>query len=169
MSDDLRGSLRAALQGRVVVLGIGNPMRGDDGIGCRIAQDLMVADGLRGDVTIIDAEEIPESYVGPVVAARPDVVLLVDAADLGAEPGAAALMDATALDDRTFATHRTPLEPVATYLRSATGARLLLLGVQPGPRTWGAALSEPLDAAARELACLLFDALAADEAAGVTP
>lgn len=163
MSADLRESLCGALRGRVVVLGVGNPLLGDDAIGCRIAQDLAALDGLRHDVTIIDAEEIPESYVGPVVAARPEVVLMVDAADLGAEPGAVALVSSASLDDRAVVTHRTPLGPVAKYLAAETGARILLLGVQPGARSWGAALSEPVDATARELVSLLFDALTADE------
>ena len=165
MSGDLKAELRDALSGRVVVVGIGNPLRGDDGVGCRIADQLAACSSeLRPGVTVVNAEEVPESHLGPVITAQPDVVLLVDAAEFGGHPGDATLMDADALDARVLATHRTPLAPIARFLESETGATVMLLGVQPGDQRWGAEPGECVAAAARDLATLLLEALAAPEA-----
>jgi len=161
---DLRQALREALVGRVVVVGIGNALREDDGVGSRIARRLAGRpEILRAGVTVIDAEEVPESHLGPVVVARPDVVLLVDAADLGAHPGEVALLDSAALDTRVAATHRTPLGPVARFLESETGATVMLLAIQPLLRGWSDTLSEPVEATVRDLAALLLDTLATPE------
>ncbi len=157
-------SLGSRLRGRVTVVGIGNPLRGDDGVGCWIARALEDerARGVwvpRGTLRVLDAEEVPESYVGPVVASRPDVVLLVDAVDLGAEPGSMAVLEGADLSATGPFTHRTPLGLLAWFLRRVTGADVLLLAVQPVSLEWGEGLSAPVAATALSVTALLREAL----------
>jgi hydrogenase 3 maturation protease len=164
-------SLRSLLRGRVVVIGIGNPLRGDDAVGSVVARLLRSslqatsAPPPAGAVTVLDAEEIPENWLGPAVAARPDSVLLIDALDLGREPGAVALLPAHELAWRALFTHRTPLRLLTEYLESETGAAVTLLGVQPGPLRWGETLSPPVSATAADLALLITEVLASRTAA----
>lgn len=170
VSEELVPALRTALRGRVLVMGIGNPLRGDDAVGSMVARRLLELTrtaGPRADrtVTILDAEEIPESWLGPASAARPDAILLVDAAELGADPGAVALLERSELGQRALFTHATPLGPVADFLERETGAPVMLLGIQPGLLRWGEALSEPVEAAAADLVLLLADILYADAGA----
>jgi hydrogenase 3 maturation protease len=157
-------NLAARLKGRVTVLGIGNPLRGDDGVGCRIARDLAVASrsgalATRAGLTIVDAEDVPENYVGVVAAARPDVVLMVDAADLGAEPGASMLVEAADMSGVRAVTHRTSLGITAAVIRQRTGADVLLLAVQPAALEWGAPLSPSVASAVESVSALLQEAL----------
>ena len=73
MFDELKRRLEGK---RGVLLAIGNPLRGDDAVGpCLAAR-------LQGKVaaTIVDAGDVPENYVDVVAAARPQVIVLVDAA-----------------------------------------------------------------------------------------
>ena len=168
-------ALRALLRGRVVIMGIGNPLRGDDAVGSVVAGALRArlqatsppADS--GRVTVLDAEEIPESWLGPAVAARPDVILLVDAVALGASPGAAALLSAHELGGQALFTHRTPLRPLTEYLARETGAEVALLGIQPGELGWGEGLSPAVSAAAGDLVLLLSEVLADARAAASAP
>ena len=161
----LPGALRGLLRGRNVVMGIGNPLRGDDAVGSVVARGLQAwlrttsAPPATARLTVLDAEEIPESWLGPAVAARPDVILLVDAVELGAEPGAAALLSARELGGEVLFTHRTPLRPVVDYLVHETGAEVALLGIQPGPLDWGEDLSPAVAAAAADLVLLLIEVL----------
>jgi hydrogenase 3 maturation protease len=155
-------SLLSRLRGRVTIVGVGNPMRGDDGAGCRLVRALeracAAAPG-RDGFTIIDAEEVPESYLGPVVASEPDVVLLVDAVELGTMPGSTALLEADDMADGGPFTHRTPLAPLAAYIQHHTGAEVLLLAIQPACLDWGAPLSVPVAATVDDLTILLREAL----------
>lgn len=159
----LRMELARLLQGRVVLLGIGNPLRGDDAAGCEVARQvrhLAAGTSLDADrLMVLEAEEIPESYSGAVVSADPDVVVLLDAIDLGAPPGSAALVPSSSLRDVTLYTHRTPLAPLARYLEHRCGADVYLLGIQPASVEWGAPLHPDVAAAARDVAALLVEAL----------
>ncbi len=157
-------ALRRALRGRVVVVGIGNPGRGDDGAGPRVAR--LLARQLSpapppergGDriVAVIAAETTPESEVGRIAELRPDAVVLVDAVDFGAPPGSASLFVEADLTGRSgWSAHRPPLGLLMQYLAARTGARVLLLGIQPADVGWGARMTEPVRAAAAAAArCL---------------
>jgi hydrogenase 3 maturation protease len=143
-------ALRDRLEGkRVVVLGVGNPMRGDDGIGpC-------LADRLQGNVsaTVVTAGDVPENYLGPVAAARPEVVVIVDAAELGAAPGEMAIVEVNELAAGRAAlgwaasTHNASLRLFIKVLQSEIQTDVFLLGVQPASMAFGAPMSQAVVAA----------------------
>ncbi len=169
-SIELTAELRRRLAGRVAVMGIGNPLRGDDGVGSIVARKLRrafawvpptdaPADAEATTVAIVDGEEIPESYLDVLEAARPAVVVLVDAADLGCAPGSLTLQEGARLLDHTTFTHRTPLAPLVRFLEERTGAKVLLAAIQPGGERWAEALSGEVEDTANRLANILWDAL----------
>jgi len=119
--------LRESLTGRVMLVGIGNRLRGDDGLGSELIARLRG----RVEVELLDCGEVPERYFGLIEEARPESILLIDAVDLSAEPGAAALFEAYELPDRMGTTHNVPLSVLAGYLAEQTGAKVMLLAVQP--------------------------------------
>ncbi len=164
-SHKLMVTLRRRLRGRVVIMGIGNPMLGDDGVGCAIVQQLRKAlaqlpgsEGVAG-ITLVDAEEVPESHTGVVEAARPELVLLIDAADFAAAPGSVGLIEGGRLEAQAAFTHRTPLAPLARYLMERTHANVLLIGIQPGRMEWGDPLTPDVAATADQLLAILLHAL----------
>jgi len=123
----LLAALRARLSGRVVVIGVGNPWRGDDGAGCRVAKRL-AAGGL---VHAVDAGDIPESFLGDIISARPDRAVFVDAVDLGAPAGSAALIDRGQLRHYMPTTHHAPLSMLMELVAVATEADVFLVAIQP--------------------------------------
>ena len=78
------------MSARTRIIGIGSPLRGDDGVGVVLAERLAqsplpghveVIDGGLGGLALLDAFETVER------------VILLDAADFGARPGSTALLD----------------------------------------------------------------------------
>jgi len=68
---------------RILIIGIGNPLRSDDGLGWRVAQELSGELG-RDDVRVVAAQQLtPEMSE---MASRAELVLFLDAAQSG-EPG----------------------------------------------------------------------------------
>jgi len=131
--------LRERLQGkRTLILGIGNPLRGDDGLGPALIGRL------QGKVAaiLIDGGEAPENYLGPIEAAKPQVVLLVDAADLQAAPGDMALLERDQLAQTGISTHNVSLGLLAEVVHRMSGAEVLALAVQPRFNSFGAGISE---------------------------
>jgi hydrogenase 3 maturation protease len=137
----LAAALGARLRNDLVIVGIGNPLRGDDAAGSLVARSLRPAPG----VTVIDAEEVPENHVGPMVAAQPRAVLLIDAVDLLAAPGSVALLEAGDLRLHEAWTHRVPLGLLMGVLARETGADVLLLAIQPRQVGLGCALSAEVE------------------------
>ncbi len=77
---------------KVVLAGIGNPIRADDSVGLKIVENLKGK--LPTSVLLVEAETVPESYLSDIEAFHPTHVLLIDAAFLGLKPGSASLVDA---------------------------------------------------------------------------
>ncbi len=149
--------LAARLSGTVVVVGVGNPTRGDDAAGAMIARRLR---GARG-VYVIEADEVPEAYVGEIARFDPTAVVFVDAVDLGRAPGDVALVEIADLAPYTATTHRAPLSLVMEVVRCTTGADVFLIAVQPSRADFGAATSRAVATTVELLAGLLSEVLRA--------
>jgi len=150
-------ALIARLRGRVVVVGIGNPLFGDDGAGCALAQALARVPGLDA----VQAEDVPESYVAKLADGAPDVVMLVDAVDLGAPPGSVAVLGPEEMARYQPSTHRVPLGLIAEFVRRESGADVLVLGIQPGRVQLCAAMGPEVRRAVESLAALIREWAAA--------
>jgi hydrogenase 3 maturation protease len=153
---DLREQLATGIQGHVVVMGIGNPCRGDDAAGSMVAQLISDVPGLR----VIDAQDVPENYVRQVVGERPDTVLLVDAVDLDSAPGSVALLDKDEVAGYWPSTHRMPLTLLMDYLERETHARICLIAIQPRHTAFMQPMSGEVHASVTGIAGMLNDVFA---------
>ena len=129
--------LAERLTGRVVLVGIGNPLLGDDVAGCLVARGV---EGTPG-IDVVESDDVPERDVLRIADAHPDVVVLVDAVDLGAPAGSVAVLEPDALAGYAPTTHRVPLSLIATLIRRAAAAEVLVLAIQPRQMTPGAGVS----------------------------
>jgi hydrogenase 3 maturation protease len=148
---ELQEQLATAMQGTVVVMGIGNPCRGDDAAGSLVARKISDV----SDLHVIDAQDVPENYLCQVVIQDPDAIMLIDSVDLKAAPGSVALLETNQTCAYWPSTHRLPISLLMNYLERETHARLLLIAIQPGPTDFGeevsAAVSSSVDAIAEML------------------
>ena len=137
MFDELACTLRGK---RTLILGVGNPLQGDDAFGP------ILVDFLQGRVeaTLINAGEVPENYLSAIKAAQPEVVLIVVAIELGAEPGCIAVLDADRLRAIVNFTRNPGLAFLAVMIQDGTGADVKLVGVQPQMTSFAADLSAPV-------------------------
>lgn len=132
VDDALAESLRAALRGagRVAIVGVGDELHADDRVGL-LAANAAEALALR-DALVVHAGTMPESHTGVLRRYAPTHVLLLDAAELGHAPGDAALLEPGRTRGQRYSTHAMPLHVVASYIESELGARVLIVGIQPG-------------------------------------
>jgi hydrogenase 3 maturation protease len=145
---DLEGWLSGG--SRVVVAGIGNPIRSDDFVGVKIVQ------GLRGKVSknvfLIECETVPESFVQQILDFKPSHVLLIDAAIIGLRPGESRLVDPAQLSDSpAFSTHILPLRIFCEYILRAGTAKIGLLLIEPMKTEFEEGLTSVVDAAAKRI------------------
>lgn len=148
---------------RVAVVGIGTEMGGDDAAGIILARDLAQISQGSEHLLVIDAGPAPENVTGLLRRFRPDLVLLVDAAQMDEAPGAVRWLDWRGSEGLSASTHTLPLHLVATYLVQELSCEVALIGIQPARNNWGRALSPQARQAVAEIVRTLSDALAPSE------
>jgi hydrogenase 3 maturation protease len=125
-------------EGRMAVIGIGNRLWGDDGAGPellrRLKEEWEVQEprpNSQRQRFFVDAGESPEDWFIRIVDLKPDVILVIDAMDLQAEPGSIAILDSEALPEALCCTtHRLPLRSLLN-LWEKSGSSTLVLAIQP--------------------------------------
>lgn len=137
-----------------LVLGLGNPLRGDDGIGVRVVEAL-IANPLPVGVEVIDGGTQGLGVV-PLLEGR-ERLIVVDAANLGQEPGAHkrfALNEVRFLGtDTQIVIHEAGLRE-ALLLAEALGflpQDTVFYGIQPGSLEWEEGLSAPVQVAVQQV------------------
>jgi hydrogenase 3 maturation protease len=117
---------------RVAVLGVGNPTRSDDAAGVLVARALSQSNwGTDTDrVLIIEAGQAPENRTGELRRFGPDLVLIIDAADMEEAPGAVQWIAQESIDGMSASTHSLPLSMLAHYLKLELNCTVAILGIQ---------------------------------------
>jgi hydrogenase 3 maturation protease len=134
---------------RLAILGIGQALRGDDGVGLAVAQELRPF--AHENLLIIQAAHAPENCTGQVCRFQPDLVLLVDAAQMNEPPGTIRWLDWQACDGVSASSHTLPLTMLGRYLTAVLPSEVALLGVQPATLEIAESLSPQVAAAARQI------------------
>jgi len=91
---------------KVVILGIGNDMKGDDAVGTVLAQKLSKMFPENDNITVFDGKTVPENFTGAIRRKHPSHIILVDAVAM-------------------------PLSFFIKYLKSTCPAELIIVGIQP--------------------------------------
>ena len=131
------------------MIGVGNPLRSDDGAGVLVARRL--AKRATDHLLVIEAGQAPENRTAELRRFAPDLVLLVDAADMGGAPGAIGWIAEEAIDGLSASTHSLPLSMLARYLKLELGCRVMFLGIQPASNEMGERVSEKVLQAVDEI------------------
>lgn len=144
---------------KIVIAGIGNPIRRDDFVGIKIIQDLK---GKVSDkISLLECETVPESYMQEIVDIQPSHVLLVDAAILGLKPGETRLVFPEQITDfPAITTHVLPLRIFCEYITKMTETKIALLLIEPKDTEFGEGLTATVEAAAEKVTKRLIDLLA---------
>jgi hydrogenase 3 maturation protease len=137
---------------KVVILGIGNPLKGDDAVGSLVCARLSG----RVPATVIDAGGVPENYIGPVLRAAPEVLLVVDAVDCGGPPGQIRVCTPDEIEPHAFSTHALSLHLALDLIRREKRLEVYVIGIQAGAMRLGDGLSAPVREAAETLADALI-------------
>ena len=146
-----------------IVLGIGNRLGGDDAAGTCVVD--MLNPALRAlsagrqkakvlsptEIMAIDVGTAPESYTSAIRQHRPDLLILVDAADMGLPPGTLRIVAPEQISILSFSTHNMPLSMFASYVKGFCG-KVLLIGVQPEQIETGRGISKAVRKSVKKLA-----------------
>jgi hydrogenase maturation protease len=129
---------------KVLVMGVGNTLLQDDGIGVHVTESLRRSNqGAAGDpdLELIDGGTIGLSLLPDLEDAA--AVIIVDASEIGEQPGVVRIFRDREIDQQLSGKRRTVHEVAladlfaAAAIRGRSPARRALIAIQPGCTEWG--------------------------------
>ena len=140
----------------ILVLGIGNTLLSDEGVGVVAMNALKTEFGGVGDIAFLDGGTLSFTLAVPI--AECSSLLVFDAAELRAPAGTVAIFEGDAMDrflgeNRKSSVHEVGLIDLMTIskLTERWPEKRALIGVQPLKLDWGEALTEAVDLAVPEM------------------
>ena len=138
----LRGSATA-------IVGIGNILKGDDGAGPLVCEQLARA---KVSAELIDAGTVPENYIQPIIKKAPQSLLIIDAIDFGASPGSIKIFKPEQLNSHVISTHTLSPRLFVEMICRSIKLAAYFVGIQPAQTQLGQSVSQPVSQAIQELA-----------------
>jgi hydrogenase 3 maturation protease len=140
---------------RVALVGVGNELNGDDAAGILAARKLSKIVRERETnypsrspiCLVIEAGPAPEAFSGPLRRFQPDLIILIDAAELGQAPGTVKWLDWTDAEGMSASTHTLPPSIFAQFLVRELSCQVILAGIQPRHLEFEQAVSREVRAA----------------------
>ncbi len=145
----------------IVVIGIGNRFRRDDGSGLRVLEAL--ADRLPASTLVIESDGEPTRLIDAWSGA--DLAIIVDTVRSGGVPGTVAVIDGADQlgrpgdDGRDAGSHGLGVLEAVALGRAVDRmpGRLRVVGIEPEDVGWGEGLSDPVEASIQDVASLVLD------------
>jgi len=150
----MKNVFKDILRGKVVIVGIGNFLRGDDGFGPKLIEKIKNS----AQVVCLDAGTAPENYTGKIIKENPDTILIVDAVHLDLSPGEYDILKPSEIVKSGFTTHDISPRMFLEYLEKETNANIYFLGVQPENVSFGNEMSENVKKTLKEITVLIREA-----------
>ena len=146
--------LAACLAETACLVGMGNPMRGDDGAGVLLAEALAVKPP--AGATVLVVEDVLENFVFRLAKGPAKHVILLDAVVSGGAAGSVLFDRLSAFSEGTagFSTHKASLSLAAKVLEQH-GKVVWLLGIEGVDMEFGAEMTPAVGAAVASLTALI--------------
>jgi hydrogenase 3 maturation protease len=155
----------------LAILGIGHELRGDDAAGLAVVRQLgeqfvpcsvlripyqddgrqYATRNTQYDCLVLDGGPAPENQTGALRRFQPDLVIMVDAAQMDAPPGTVAWLDLEEIDGVSAVTHLLPLNMLARYLVHELDCAVGMIGIQPAQTEVLAELSDVVETAVGDI------------------
>jgi hydrogenase 3 maturation protease len=135
----LTRDIKDKIRGNVTIVGIGNIMRGDDGLGPKLIELLRTE---KVNAKLFDCGTAPENYAIPILATSADTIIFIDAAEMGRSPGEIAVLGLEDISNVSFSTHSPSPRLFVDLLKTGKeDINVFFISIQPKSTSLGAHLS----------------------------
>ena len=118
---------------KLIVLGVGNVLKCDDGVGPYIIKKLKeenIEDAKK--LLFIDAQTVPENFTGKIRKEKPSHLIIVDACLMGGEPGDMKIVNRYDFASIGISTHSMSLSFFVRFLEQGNDdLRIIFVGIEP--------------------------------------
>ncbi|MHC4535741.1 MAG: hydrogenase 3 maturation endopeptidase HyCI [Planctomycetota bacterium] len=137
-----------------VIVGIGNILKGDDGAGPLVCEQLK-RENICAEV--IDAGTVPENYIHSIIKKVPQNLLVIDAIDFGAAPGTIRIFEPEQLSSHVISTHSLSPRLFVDMVCQNISIDVYFVGIQPAHLQLGQSISQQVSHAIEQLSQTLAE------------
>lgn len=138
--DNLKEELSGLFSGRVLIAGIGNSLKSDDGFGPALINRL--SGKIKAEC--LDVGLVPENYIAKIVRLKPDVILFIDAVSMDEPIATLKLITDDQIPHYGFSTHNMSPKLLIENIKSQIKTRIFMLGIQPRNLEFGEEISKDI-------------------------
>ena len=152
-NQELLDLLNALRDSSTVIVTVGNTLKGDDGAGPLVCRELV------GKISaeLIDAGTVPENYIQTIIRKSPQHLLVIDAIDFKAAPGAIRLFKPEELNSLAISTHALSPRVFVDMICQSIKVDVYFIGIQPAHTQLGQPVSAQVRRAIQWLVRALID------------
>ena len=136
-----------------LIVGIGNTLKGDDGVGPLLCQQLEE----KTCAELIDAATVPENYIQPIIKKAPQNLLVIDAIDFGASAGTISIFRPERLNSIVISTHTLSPRLFVDMITEAIEVNVYFVGIQPAQTQLGQPVCPLVSRAVQRLTNILSE------------
>ncbi len=141
---------------KLIVLGVGNELKCDDGVGPYIIKKLKEENiENKKKLLFIDAKTVPENFTGKIRKENPTHLIIVDACLMDEEPGAMKIVNKYDFASIGISTHSMSLSFFVRYLEKDTEFRIIFVGIEPESMDYADKPTPKVEEAADEFVTIL--------------
>ena len=141
---------------KLIILGVGNELKCDDGVGPYIIKKLQAEDIEDMDkLLFINAETVPENFTGKLRKENPSHIIIIDACLMGGEPGDVKIVDKYDFANIGISTHSMSLSYFVKYLERDNDFKIIFVGIEPESMDFSEKLTENVEKSAYEFIDIL--------------
>lgn len=140
---------------KLIVLGVGNDLKCDDGVGPFIIKRLKEEDIEDENLIFINAETVPENFTGKLRKENPTHIIIVDACLMNGNPGDMQIVDKDDFSNIGISTHSMSLSYFVKYLEKDNDFKIIFVGIEPESLDYGENLTENVEKTAFEFINIL--------------
>jgi len=136
---------------KLIILGVGNELKCDDGVGPYIIKKLKeenIED--KKKLLFIDAQTVPENFTGKIRKEKPSHLIIVDACIMNSNPGDMQIVNRHDFASIGISTHSMSLSFFVRYLEKDTDFKIMFVGIEPESMDWGENPTPKVEKAADE-------------------
>ena len=135
---------------KLIVLGVGNELKSDDGVGPFIVKKLKEENIENDNLLFIDAKTVPENFTGKIRKESPTHLIIVDACLMDSQPGDMKIVNKDDFAEIGISTHSMSLSFFVRYLEKDTDFKIIFVGFEPETMDWGEKPTPKVEKAAFE-------------------
>lgn len=138
--NDLADNLKNYAAEDILFVGLGNTYRGDDGAGLLFLKKLQQTQQFASS-RFLNVGTNPENYLQHMIDAHSELLIFIDCAEWGANPGTIDWLDADMIETVNISTHAYSIKMVEKFLQAHKPIAFKYLGIQPFQKKLGNAIS----------------------------